>query len=527
VESSKSVTKGRHRLSERLTNFLRVFRRQVALEGAGEVTDADLLERFAHRRDEDAFTTLVHRHGPLVLGVCQRVLRPGPDAEDAFQATFLVLARKAGSIGQPERLGNWLYGVALRIAHKARAQAARRRARQQQVTDMPTSRHGGEADWQDLREVLDDEVERLPDKFRAPLVLCYMQGMTREEAAARLGWSAGAVKGMLERGRERLRSRLVRRGVTLSAGALAPMLSENALPAAVPVVLRDSTVKAAIAFAAGKATAAGSAAALAEGVLQAMFMYRVMRWLAVVLVLGLAGAGAGVLAFGGRPEEPVAPEQAGLAAKADEKADQPQRLAAARLDAAKTAYEGCWARYVEDIGPEDAVHLWSRRWLQAQLDLSEQKADHDVALASYQERLKKTDEIARSRLVLGNSPRFRHASGTPEDAKTEGEKFETSWKAYQESRASEEEVCLASIRWLMDQHQLRRIDKKIDPNAELQAHLDRVKEVEAMARVRFKAGKTALPEYKTATFFRVQAEEWLAQGKTFEAKDLTPGATSK
>jgi RNA polymerase sigma factor (sigma-70 family) len=197
-------------LSELLSGFLRHFRRQVALRDTGEVTDRDLLQRFAHGRDGDAFTALVHRYGPLVLGVCRRVLRQGPDAEDAFQATFLVLARKAGSVGRPERLGNWLYGVALRTAQKARAEVARRRARQQQVTDMPTSQLDREADREELRQVLDDEVQRLPDKFRAPLLLCYLQGMTREEAAARLGWSAGAVKGMLERGREVLRSRLGR-----------------------------------------------------------------------------------------------------------------------------------------------------------------------------------------------------------------------------------------------------------------------------------------------------------------------------
>jgi RNA polymerase sigma-70 factor (ECF subfamily) len=310
----------------------------------------------------------VQRYGPLVLGVCRRLLRQEQDAEDAFQATFLVLARKAGSISQPERLGNWLYGVASRVSQKARAEAARRRARQQPVTDMPTGQCDREADWEDLRQVLDDEVQRLPDKFRAPLVLCYLQGMKREEAAERLGWRAGAVKGMLERGRELLRPRLARRGVTLSIGSLAAILSGNALSAAVPAVLSDSTIKAALVFAAGKATAAGSAAALAEGMLQAMFMYRVKWWLAVVFMLGLAGAGAGLLAFGGRPaEEPVAPKKAEPTPKADEKADQLKRLAAARLDAAQTAYEGYWACYEAGRGPEEAVHLWSRRWLQAQL----------------------------------------------------------------------------------------------------------------------------------------------------------------
>jgi RNA polymerase sigma factor (sigma-70 family) len=494
------------------------------------VTDRDLLQRFARGLDGDAFAALVQRYGPLVLGVCRRVLRQEQEAEDAFQATFLVLARKAGSIGQPERVGNWLYGVAYRVARKARADAARRRAREHQVTDMPTRQPDHQADWEDLRQVLDDEVRRLPDKFRAPLVLCYLQDMTRDEAAARLGCSAGAVKGMLERGRVLLRIRLARRGVALSVGSLAAILSGNALSAAVPAVLRDSTVKAALVFAAGKAAAAGSAAALAEGVLQAMWMIRAKVWLAVVLALAVTGAG--VLAFAGRPaKEPATPKKADPAPEAVGRAEQLKRLAEARLDAARTAYEGYWARFEAGADREEAVHLWSRRWLQAQLDLSDKKADRDVALAAYQDRLKKTDEIARARLVLGNSSdgdndrRFDKPGQKKFD--NEQEYFETTWKAYENSETREEQVCLASIRWLMDRHRARRLIKQIDPKAELQVHLDRVKEVERIAAVRLEAGKTSNMEYKTALFFRLQAEEWLAQGKTFEEKDLATGASSK
>src|SRR5262249_33761960 len=135
---AQGTTKGRHRLSELLSRFLRRFRGQV-VPGGGEPTDRDLLQRFAHSRDGDAFTVLVQRHGPLVLAVGGRVLGQDRHAEAAFQAPFLVLARKAASVGQPERLGNWLYGVASRVARKARAEAVRRRARQQQVTDVPTS----------------------------------------------------------------------------------------------------------------------------------------------------------------------------------------------------------------------------------------------------------------------------------------------------------------------------------------------------------------------------------------------------
>jgi RNA polymerase sigma factor (sigma-70 family) len=533
-----------------LSGFLRHFRRQVVLHNTGETTDGDLLQRFARGADGDAFAALVQRHGPLVLGVCRRVLRQEQDAEDAFQATFLVLARKAGSIGQPEQLGNWLYGVASRVARKARADAARKRAREHRAADAPTRQPAHEADGEDLRQVLDDEVRRLPDRFRAPFVLCCLQDLTREEAAARLGWSAGAVKGMLERGRELLRSRLVRRGVALSAGSLAAILSGNALSAAAPAALSDSTVKAALAFAAGKLATAGGAAGLAEGVLQAMWMTRVKAWSAAALVLGLAVTGAGVLAFGGRPaEEPKkadpAPEEVG-------KADQLRRLAEGRLDAARTAYKGYWARFEAGVGREEAVHLWSRRWLQAQLDLSDKKAARDAALAAYQERLKKTDELARARLVLGNSPEGDHDrfgqkkfeeveeanrdadiraefGDAPKMKRKHGEElyFEIIWKAYEHSEVNEEQVCLASVRWLMDRHRARKIIKEIDPKTELQAHLERIKKVEKIAGARFEAGKTAMQDYKTATFFRLQAEEWLAQGKTFKANDEDPDASSK
>jgi hypothetical protein len=269
-----------------------------------------------------------------------------------------------------------------------------------------------------------------------------------------------------------------------------------------------------------------------------MFRNQVKWLLAGKLLLGLAGAGTGLLAFGGRPgEEPLASKPAGPLPRVDEKADQLKRLAATRLDAAKTAYEGYWASYEAGRGPEEAVHLWSRRWLQAQLDLSDRKAARDDALSSYQERLQKTDTLARARLDAGSPPEFRlgqdPARGVPdppEDVRPneiERKRFETHWKAYQAGETSEEQVCLASIRWLLFQNRLRGFDKKVDWKSELQAHLDRIKKVEAVANARFDAGRTTIMDAKTALFFRLQAEEWLAEGKTFEAKDVAPGKSSE
>jgi RNA polymerase sigma factor (sigma-70 family) len=524
-----------------LTSWLRGFRRTIAVREASELTDGDLLRRFVHDRDEMAFATLMQRHGPLVLGVCRRVLHDPNDADDAFQATFFVLARKAGSVGQPDRLANWLYGVALRVARKARFAAARRRTGQQQVMDMPAAESSREADWNDLRQVLDDEVQRLPEKFRLPILLCYLEGRTREEAAKQLGWSAGAVKGMLERGRELLRSRLTRRGVTLSATSLAGLLSENALSAGVPAALSDSTIKAALLFAAGKVGAVGGAAALAEGVLQAMWISRLKVAVAVMLALVLAGTGAGVLALSSRPAEPEAPKKEDPAQKADEKAELLKRKATARLDLAKSTYEGYWLSFRLGRENEQTVNLWSRRWLQAQLDLSDKKVDRDAALQAHQDRLKKVDEIARARLTLGGSPE------PVQSAENELKNFESVWKQFEERKVSPEQVCHASVRLLMAQQVFRKqiiktLDVK-DPNAkriidkvneesgfdlrvkksEFQAHLDRIKKVEAITKAREEAGAASGLDSDTATFYRLEAEEWLAQEKTFTEVVLTPG----
>jgi RNA polymerase sigma factor (sigma-70 family) len=490
------------------------------------VTDGDLLLRFAHGRDEDAFATLVARHGPLVLGVCRRVLPDTNDADDAFQATFLVLARKAGSIRQPERLASWLYGVAYRVAHKARASAAVRHARQQQVPVMQPPEPDREADRNELCRVLDDEMQRLPERFRTPLALCYLQGKTREEAAAQLGWSAGAVKGMLERGRQLLRAQLARRGLGVAEGVLVAVLSEGALSAAVPAALSERTVKAGMLFASGEAVP-GSAAVLAEGALRTMWISRVTIRLAMAVVLGLVGAGAVALAVTGQSGEPGEAKKldapAGAAEKPFAKGERLRGLIAERLKAAQEAYRGHWLRFEAGRDREGNVLLWSRRWLEAQLELSRTQVERDAARAAYRDRLEKVDEVANSRL--------RRATNNPRIDEFDLEKglFERAWQEYRKGagEVNEETAGLMSVRWLMYQHALRKELKSVDARTELQAHLDRMKEMEALARLRFDAGKTSFVEYTTATFYRLEAEEWLERGKLFELKDLAPAVPSK
>ncbi len=231
----------------------------------------------------------------MVWGVCRRVLRNHHDAEDAFQATFLVLVRKAASIASRELLANWLYGVAHQTALKARATAAKRKGRERQVTDMPEPAVTEQDLWRDLQPLLDEELSRLPDKYRVVIVLCDLEGKTRKEAARQLGCPEGTVAGRLARARAMLAKRLAQRGVALSGGALAAVLSQNVASAGVPTAVVCSTIKAATLFAAGQVAAAGAisvkVAALTEGVLKAMFVNKLMKVTAVLLLLATAVAG--------------------------------------------------------------------------------------------------------------------------------------------------------------------------------------------------------------------------------------------
>jgi RNA polymerase sigma factor (sigma-70 family) len=284
--------------SGQLRGEISQLRRVVGSRHGCTLTDSQLLERFVNRRDQASFEVLVWRHGTMVLSVCQRILRNTHEAEDAFQATFLVLARKAGSIGNGGALGSWLYKVAYRVALRARAGAARRRPWGHTTDDLPARAADDEAARSDLRRVLDEEIDRLPEKYRRPFVLCYLEGQTNEEAAEQLVCPKGTVLSRLARGRERLRSRLARRGLALSAAALVTGLVEGTASAAVPASLVRYTVEAAIPFAAGTAAAGlvpAPVAALSEGVLRAMFLLRVKIATAALLTLAIAGAGLGLI----------------------------------------------------------------------------------------------------------------------------------------------------------------------------------------------------------------------------------------
>ncbi len=293
-------------------NAVRDLRALFEAGSLGGLSDGQLLDRFAARGEGAVFEAILLRHGPMVWGVCRRVLRDHHDAEDAFQATFLVLARKASSVMPREMLGNWLYGVAHQTAMKARAVRAKRRVRESQVLDMPEPTMVPH----DLRDVvadcLDRELSRLPEKYRIAIVLCDLEGRTHKDAASRLGWPIGTVSSRLSRARTLLARRLSRWGVSLSAGSLAALLAQDVASASMPTKLIGSTVQAASLFAAGGAVTAGvvsaEVVALIGEVLKVMLLGKLKIARAMLLAASVLVAGGTGLSYRARATEAATQE---------------------------------------------------------------------------------------------------------------------------------------------------------------------------------------------------------------------------
>jgi RNA polymerase sigma factor (sigma-70 family) len=285
-----------------LSLLMRNVRRYARAPSAG-IADAQLLERFVGQSDEAAFELLLRRHERMVWNTCRRILPRHQDVEDAFQATFLALACKAGSIAKGQALASWLYKVAYRVAMRQRAASAIRQNHERRaVAEMCRvfEEPGARALDRELCDLLHEEVNRLPEKYRAAVVLCYLEGQTNEQAGVQLNCSTGTVSTRLNRARQRLRSRLARRGLTLPAAALAAALTEASAAAAVLPVLRNATVRGAVMFATDK-TAAGvvstQVAALTRGVLKAMWITKLKLTAAILLSIGVISAGSAALAF--------------------------------------------------------------------------------------------------------------------------------------------------------------------------------------------------------------------------------------
>jgi RNA polymerase sigma factor (sigma-70 family) len=269
--------------------------RRWAAGAEGEGDDRLLLRRFQESRDEAALVGLLRRHGPMVFGVCRRVLRDRCEAEDAFQATFLVLLRRAGSIRRLESVGGWLHGVAYRLSLRIKADEAWRRGRERLAGPRHADDPFAAVDRDDLRSALDAELARLPEKYRVPLVLCHIEGRPLAEAARQLGWKLGTLAGRLARGRDLLRARLVRRGVTLGAGGGIAAVAGPPLLAAVPGPLVASTIRLATLLS-GPAHLSTSLTPLVNGMVRTMFLRKVKSAAVTLLASACLALGAGAAA---------------------------------------------------------------------------------------------------------------------------------------------------------------------------------------------------------------------------------------
>jgi RNA polymerase sigma factor (sigma-70 family) len=386
-------------------------RRATALPDDG-LGDAELLRRFVCRRDEAAFEVLVWRHGPMVLGVCRRVLRDAHAAEDAFQATFLVLARKAGSIARGAAVAPWLYHVAFRIALRARAALARRPA-QALPADLcaPATAGPAERDWQ---PILDEEINRLPERYRRPVVLCHLQGHTLAEAARQLGCPRGTVAVRLVRARQRLRARLTRRGVTLAATLPAALASKSAVLGA----LVQASVRGALGYALSP-----SVLTLTEGVLRAMLLSK-LKWVAVVLmVTALAGGGAAWISYRagagtevrGAPDRRAEDERAAAVRRQEQQKHLDRAPAQARADPTPDQQVADLVEAYRDLPAEDKIGAEGDRIL-GQLHMVRGKLsprskeavarlEASQALRGLAQALQKNDQVALKDLVSKQSER--------------------------------------------------------------------------------------------------------------------------
>jgi RNA polymerase sigma factor (sigma-70 family) len=340
---------------ERLGTVLRNVRQVSVAQGAQGLGDSVLLQRFQAQQDEDAFAVLVQRHGRLVLGVCRRVLRHDQDAEDAFQAVFLALARCASSIRKPDALASWLHGVAYRTAMGLKRVAARRRAHERRVEAMSHEAHLSPPALGELQAILDEEVNRLPEKYRAPFVLCCLEGKTKAETARALGWKEGTVSSRLAQSRKLLQQRLSLRGVTLSAVICATEVTREAAQAAAPAALVAATVRAAQLFRVGNAVASAAvstrAATLAERMIQTMRLARLKSTVFVLLTAGLLACGAGLMTHWASAQKPAnapppqarraePPKPEGRPVRADRHGDPLPEYALARLGTVRFRHNG-------------------------------------------------------------------------------------------------------------------------------------------------------------------------------------------
>jgi RNA polymerase sigma factor (sigma-70 family) len=385
------------------------------------LSDWQLLQQFVDGHDALPFEVLVSRHGPMVLGICRRMLRNSPDVDDAFQATFLVLLKRAGSLGPGDVIAGWLHGVAVRVAQQARTAAGRRARRERNGITLDLARHEPAGLDATVRHVLDQEIGRLPAKYRDPIVLCYLQGKTHEEAARQLRWPLGSVKGRLARGRSLLQSRLARRGVTCGT-ALAALAAGSSSRASVPASLHTAACQAAIRVSAGGLIAhgvPGSIAQLTQGVLSAMIKQKLKLIILACALSGVFLTGAGVLARqsgpsnGPRAVEPPTQGQERLVEKAKtsgpvvvetQKKEIPRKWDAGEryrelIQAARKAYLANEDEWHKGKSPMGRIYGASRLLMESEREAASSPAEKIKAVQNHLERMR---TLARDHQAAGD-----------------------------------------------------------------------------------------------------------------------------
>jgi RNA polymerase sigma factor (sigma-70 family) len=399
---------------EPMSRLIRSLHRKAGASEGRRTRDEVLLERFIIGRDQSAFELLLWRHGPMVLGVCRRLLSDPHEAEDAFQATWLTFVKKAGSIVNREAVGSWLYQVAHRVALRARVGRARRARQERQVhQEVATAPMDVPAESGELGRVLDDELSRLPARQRAAFVLCCLEGKTGEEAARELGCPAGTVSSRLTRARERLRVRLTKRGLAPAAAGLTVALAGEGWSSPVSELLADTTLKAGRMFMLGEAAGgelSRRAVLLAEGVLRAMLLTRIKIATLLFVTVGILASGGVVShhALTAAPPEKSTAEPEKPAAKAEAPAARkvPKELLEKRLEVAQNVYNRTFFRLRGAQGQPAELFGWSERWFEAEMALSDKKAD---CIAAFKAHVERTREVERLTTMLARAGQAREA----------------------------------------------------------------------------------------------------------------------
>jgi RNA polymerase sigma-70 factor (ECF subfamily) len=400
-----------------MNRVLRHLHRAALLCEGGALTDGQLLDCFLSRHDEAAFAALVQRHGPMVFAVCRRVLGNRHDAEDAFQAAFLVLARRAASLRARELLGNWLYGVAYRTALKARVMAARRQARERRAAVRAVAAPAPGA-GEELLPLLDGELSRLPEKYRAAVVLCELEGRSRREAAGLLKVPEGTLSSRLAKARKLLAARLARHGLVPAGAALTVLAAAGGASAGVPLALLAGTARSALLVAGGQVATAGlvpaEVAVLTEGVLKTMFLAKVKTTAAVVLSVAVLGLGTGGLVYRARVAASEPPGQLrfqtpagldqgqGADPRADRRAEEALREAQARADRAQADAKAAKALAEQERRRAEEAVLRAREMEQQQKAFEKQAAE--ARLLFERSRLE-GERAGRAARQMGNEAR--------------------------------------------------------------------------------------------------------------------------